>query len=236
MPARLLCVHAACGTFATKRHEAYAHVTPQVSTLCAALQGINMPARSTVFVEDSVFLNPMTYQQMAGRAGRRGFDLSGNVIFLGFGIERIAALAAARIPGAHGNAVMTLPFALTVADMLNAGDSSYTATAAAGVRALLNTPLAAAAGHAQLAPLLAHYTAFALSLLRSRCLLNSSLAPTGLAPLVQRLQYYPNAAALSLVDLLQTGALASVTQVQNWQALLKLAGFAHAVIRRLHVR
>lgn len=32
-------------------------------------QGLNMPARTVVFDGDSQFLNPMTYQQMAGRAG-----------------------------------------------------------------------------------------------------------------------------------------------------------------------
>lgn len=32
-------------------------------------QGLNMPARTVLFDGDSEFLNPMTWQQMAGRAG-----------------------------------------------------------------------------------------------------------------------------------------------------------------------
>jgi ATP-dependent RNA helicase DDX60 len=171
------------------------------------LQGINMPARTCVFMHDSIYLNPLTFHQMAGRAGRRGFDLCGDIIFVGFRAERIAALAAARIPGAHGNFVMTLPLALSTAALLTASLKNSKDHIAVGVKCLLNYPLASAAGHSDLQPLLTHYFLFALTLLRERGLLDAAFAPQGLAPLVERLDYYPNAAGLFLVDLLQTGAL-----------------------------
>ena len=51
--------------------------------------GINMPTRTVVFTELSKFvqgskrfLNTAEYKQMSGRAGRRGIDISGNVILL----------------------------------------------------------------------------------------------------------------------------------------------------------
>ena len=44
--------------------------------------GINMPCKSTIFVGTHVKLNALNYRQMAGRAGRRGFDLLGHVIFV----------------------------------------------------------------------------------------------------------------------------------------------------------
>ena len=40
--------------------------------------GINMPAKTSVFVTDAVYL----IRQMAGRAGRRGFDLRGHTVFM----------------------------------------------------------------------------------------------------------------------------------------------------------
>lgn len=42
--------------------------------------GINMPCATVVFSGDSVFLTALNYRQAAGRAGRRGFDLLGNVV------------------------------------------------------------------------------------------------------------------------------------------------------------
>ena len=42
--------------------------------------GINMPCATVVFSGDSVFLTALNFRQGAGRAGRRGFDLLGNVV------------------------------------------------------------------------------------------------------------------------------------------------------------
>ncbi|EPR78800.1 DEAD/DEAH box helicase [Spraguea lophii 42_110] len=65
--------------------------------------GINMPCRSVIFAGDNVRLNPMNFRQMAGRAGRRGFDTIGNVIFLGISVNKIKNLLSSNIPDIQGN-------------------------------------------------------------------------------------------------------------------------------------
>lgn len=51
------------------------------STLTLSL-GINMPCKSVIFAEDSINLCSSKVKQISGRAGRRGFDVKGNVIFI----------------------------------------------------------------------------------------------------------------------------------------------------------
>jgi hypothetical protein len=68
--------------------------------------GINMPCRSVVFVGDSPRLHRMAYRQMAGRAGRRGFDNRGNVIFMGVPATKVNKLVTCSVPRLLGSQVM----------------------------------------------------------------------------------------------------------------------------------
>ena len=54
--------------------------------------GINMPCATVVFSGDSVFLTALNFRQAAGRAGRRGFDLLGNVVCLSYQRMRVQFL------------------------------------------------------------------------------------------------------------------------------------------------
>jgi len=54
--------------------------------------GINMPIKSVCFMGDSINLNNTLFQQMEGRAGRRGLDKEGNVIFSNITKKRILEL------------------------------------------------------------------------------------------------------------------------------------------------
>lgn len=72
--------------------------------------GINMPCATVVFAGDSVFLTALNYRQAAGRAGRRGFDLLGNVVFQGLSESKVLRLMSSRLPDLNGHfPVSTLP-------------------------------------------------------------------------------------------------------------------------------
>ena len=64
--------------------------------------GVSMPFRTSVILDDDS-LDSMEYHQMAGRAGRRGLDKEGNVIFAGFSDKRIKELSVSVIPNVEGS-------------------------------------------------------------------------------------------------------------------------------------
>ncbi len=74
--------------------------------------GVSMPFRTTVVLRDTITedtLDPMMYQQMSGRAGRRGLDTEGNVIFAGYSGARIEELSISSLPDIKGMDTMVYP-------------------------------------------------------------------------------------------------------------------------------
>eukprot|EP01026_Neomeris_dumetosa_P011862 TRINITY_DN14200_c0_g1_i5.p1 TRINITY_DN14200_c0_g1~~TRINITY_DN14200_c0_g1_i5.p1 ORF type:complete len:1194 (-),score=179.09 TRINITY_DN14200_c0_g1_i5:43-3165(-) len=69
--------------------------------------GVNMPCRTVCFIQDSLYLNPLQFRQMSGRAGRRGFDNVGNVVFFGLVPSRIAYLSCSALTCLMGNFLIT---------------------------------------------------------------------------------------------------------------------------------
>jgi len=64
--------------------------------------GINMPCRSTIFCGDALDLNGLMFRQMSGRAGRRGFDLLGQVVFLDMAFPKVRRLIASELSSLTG--------------------------------------------------------------------------------------------------------------------------------------
>jgi superfamily II DNA or RNA helicase len=62
--------------------------------------GVSMPIRTTVITNDNI--DSMMYHQMAGRAGRRGLDKEGNVVFINNTWENIKKLSISSIPNIVG--------------------------------------------------------------------------------------------------------------------------------------
>ncbi|KAI8846215.1 hypothetical protein BC829DRAFT_419320 [Chytridium lagenaria] len=84
--------------------------------------GINMPCKSTVFAGDSIFLTSLMFQQMSGRAGRRGFDLQGNVVFFGVPLAKIGRLMTAELPAITGHFPLTTTLCLRIFLLASAVD------------------------------------------------------------------------------------------------------------------
>jgi hypothetical protein len=63
--------------------------------------GVSMPFRTTVITNDPT-IDSMMYHQMAGRAGRRGLDKEGNVVFIENSWKRITELSISVIPDIIG--------------------------------------------------------------------------------------------------------------------------------------
>ena len=95
--------------------EKFLNVVIATTTLA---QGIHMPCRSVVFAGDSVFLNSLNYHQCAGRAGRRGFDADGNVIFFGIKRSKISRLLTSNLPKLIGNNPTCLSLILRIFMMI----------------------------------------------------------------------------------------------------------------------
>jgi hypothetical protein len=87
--------------------------------------GINMPCKTVVMFKDSMFLNVLNYHQMSGRAGRRGFDLKGQVIFCGIGPEKVDRLVSDKLPPISGKFPYTVTLILRLASLFTANEEIY---------------------------------------------------------------------------------------------------------------
>eukprot|EP01133_Synstelium_polycarpum_P009819 gene9819-11469_t len=69
--------------------------------------GINMPCRSVVVAGDSPYLNTLSFRQLSGRAGRRGFENRGHVIFFGLDHSKTNFLLNSKVSQIVGNSVLS---------------------------------------------------------------------------------------------------------------------------------
>ena len=82
--------------------------------------GVSMPFRTVVITRDDRLIDDMdamTFHQMSGRAGRRGLDKEGNVVFAGYSWERIKELSISTTPIVLG--MNRVNYALVQANMIS---------------------------------------------------------------------------------------------------------------------
>ncbi|KAG9050595.1 hypothetical protein FS837_004120 [Tulasnella sp. UAMH 9824] len=165
--------------------------------------GINMPVKTSVFVGDSVYLTALTYRQCAGRAGRRGMDLLGNVVFYGIPMERIHRIMTSKVPPLAGNMPLTTTLSLRLCNLLHGSQQAPSAVNA--INSSLRLPQLSLASNIMRDEVL-HHLRFSIDYLRRTNLLSARGEPLIMFPLVAHL-YHTEPSNLALVALLQGGVL-----------------------------
>ena len=163
--------------------------------------GINMPCATVVFSGDSVFLTALNYRQAAGRAGRRGFDLLGNVVFQNLRTAKVCRLLSSRLPDLNGHFPVTTTLVLRLFTLLHeSGSSKYAVDA---INSLLSQPRLYLDGPAFKDQVL-HHLRFSIEYLRRNDLLSSQGVPLNFAGLTSHL-YFTENSSFALNVLLKEG-------------------------------
>ena len=163
--------------------------------------GINMPCKTVVFSGDSAYLTALNYRQASGRAGRRGFDLLGNVVFQNLPTEKALRLMSSKLPDINGHFPLTTVFVLRLLTLLHGTNNAKYAMDM--VDALLSKPRLFAGGEDFKHQVL-HHVRFSIEYLRSQGLLNAQGHPVGFSSCVSHLYFVENS-ALAFHALLKEG-------------------------------
>ncbi|KAJ3281740.1 hypothetical protein HK104_011307 [Borealophlyctis nickersoniae] len=163
--------------------------------------GINMPCKTVVFVGDSVFLTALGYRQASGRAGRRGFDQLGTVVFHGCPLTKVNRLILSRLPDITGHFPMTTTLVLRLLQLiLETNQSPQTLKAVEG---LLGQPFLYLGGK-QFKDQVGHHLRFSIEYLRREGLIDATGRPVDMAGCVSHL-YYTEPANFAFAALFRAG-------------------------------
>jgi hypothetical protein len=163
--------------------------------------GINMPCKTVVFTGDSIYLTALNYRQASGRAGRRGFDVLGNVVFHNMPPHRALEIMSARLPDLRGQFPTSVTLILRLFILLHGTNNSH--FAADAVKSLLTQNRLYMGGPAAKMSI-AHHLRFSIDYLRRQHLLSATGVPLNFAGLVGHL-YYTESAAFAFHALLKEG-------------------------------
>jgi len=165
--------------------------------------GINMPCATVVFVTDSVYLTPLNFRQASGRAGRRGFDLLGNVVFHKIPVHRTYRLMNSHLPSLTGHFPTSTTLILRLFILLfGSGNSDH---AVASINALLSqNQISVGLQQRSFKEQVMHHVRFSIEYLRRTGLLNASGIPINFANCVANL-YYTEPGNFLLNALLRAG-------------------------------
>ena len=151
--------------------------------------GINMPCKTVVFSGDSVFLTALGFRQAAGRAGRRGFDFLGNVVFQCISHSKVCRLLSSKLPSLNGHFPITTSLVLRLFILLQKSERAPFAVKA--INSILSCPRIYLGGPESKHTVL-HHLRFSIEYLRRNYLLDTNGLPLNFAGTVAHLYYTEN--------------------------------------------
>jgi len=120
---------------------------------------------------------PWQYRQCAGRAGRRGYDLLGKVVFYGLSMDRVQRLILSRLPSLQGHFPLTSTLVLRLFNLLHGSDYAEVSTRTVNnIMSLSQISLRSNIGQQQLL----HHLRFSIEYLRRARLLDKEGRPMNL--------------------------------------------------------
>ncbi|SJK99648.1 uncharacterized protein ARMOST_02956 [Armillaria ostoyae] len=178
------------------------YIQVMISTGTLAL-GINAPTRTSVFCGDSPFLTALMSRQCAGHAGRRGYDLLGNVVFYGLTLDRVQHLVLSKLPSLGGTFPLTPTLTLRLFNLLDSSNNAKVAINA--IENLMKLPQISFGSQTGQNQLL-HHLRFNIEYLRRTHLLDRDGKPINLYAVSAHL-YYTEPSNFALPILLRGGIL-----------------------------
>jgi ERCC4-related helicase len=160
------------------------HLQVVIATGTLAM-GIHVPCRTVVFTYDSPYFNTLTFRQMSGRAGRRGFDLKGNVVFSMVPYSKVQSLITSKLPRLMGNFPISVSLVLRLLLLVAKGDAPQRLTSAL---ALLNHPLILQ--HYEISAQLKLHFLFSVQFLVQQNFIDTDAKPMGFTGLVTHLYHH----------------------------------------------
>ncbi|XP_044537615.1 probable ATP-dependent RNA helicase DDX60 [Gracilinanus agilis] len=170
--------------------------------------GINMPCKSVIFTEDSVFLDALNFRQMSGRAGRRGEDLIGNVFFYDIPLPKVQRLLKSNVPKLRGQFPLSISLVLRLMLLVMKGDDKEDAKAK--VLSVLQHSMMTF-DQPEMKHMLKVYFIFSLQFLAREGYLDQECNPRGFSGLVIHLHYH-EPSNFVLISFLEKGLFHNLCQ------------------------
>ncbi|KAL2701010.1 hypothetical protein AAEP93_007829 [Penicillium crustosum] len=170
--------------------------------------GINMPCKTVVFSGDSIFLTALNFRQAAGRAGRRGFDVLGNVVFQQVPPSKVQRLMSSRLPSLSGHFPITTSLVLRLFILLHG--SKQAPSAVKSINSILSSSRIHLGGP-EMKQTVLHHLRFSIEYLRRNNLLSGTGMALNFAGCISHL-YYTENSSFAFHALLNSGYLQDLCQ------------------------